>query len=103
MTNISVINSIRLRDLSLITGDGRMDSPGHCAQYCTYTVMENTTKKILSCITLDKREAGGKSTNLEKLGFVKSMTALRDKNVDIVEVITDAHMQISSVMSKYGG
>ena len=79
----------------MVTGDGRMDSPGQCAQYCTYTVMENPTKKILSCITLDKRAAGWKSRNQEKLSFMKSMTALRDKNVDIVEVVTDAHMQIS--------
>ena len=78
-----------------------MDSPGHSAQYCTYTVMEDKTKKILSCITMDKREAGGKSTNLEKLGFLKTMAALRDKDVNIVEVVSDAHMQISSIMSKF--
>jgi uncharacterized protein YfdQ (DUF2303 family) len=24
-------------------GDGRMDSPGHSAQYCSYTFMEFTT------------------------------------------------------------
>ena len=85
----------------MITGDGRMDSPGPCAQYCTYTVMEDKTKKIMSCLTLDKREAGGKSTNLEKLGFLKTMTALRGKGVNITEVVTDARMQISSLMSKY--
>ena len=77
-----------------------MDSPGHCAQYCTYTVMEESTKKILSCITLDKRQCGGKSTGLEKLGFVKTMAALKDKDVKVVEVVTDAHMRISSIMSK---
>ena len=85
----------------MITGDGRIDSPGTCAQYCTYTVMEDKTKKILSCLTLDKRETGGKSTNLEKLGFLKTMTALREKGVNITEVVTDARMQISSLMSKY--
>ena len=65
------------------TWDGRMDSPGHCAQYCTYTFMENDTKKIVSIITLDKREAGGKSGNLEKLGFIKSMTILGEKEVPV--------------------
>ena len=78
-----------------------MDSPGHCAQYCTYTMMEETTKKIVSCLTLDKRVAGGKSTNLEKLGFVKSMQALAAKNLNIREVVTDAHMQVTSIMSKF--
>ncbi len=33
--------------LSVSTGDGRMDSPGFCAQYCTYSAMENETKKII--------------------------------------------------------
>lgn len=46
-----------------------MDSPGHCAQYCTYTVMDNKTKKIISVKTLDKRETEKKSVNLEKAGF----------------------------------
>lgn len=54
----------------------------------------------MSCITLDKRQCGGKSTGLEKLGFVKTMADLKDKDVKVVEVVTDAHMQISSIMSK---
>ena len=29
------------------------------------------------------------------------MAALRDKDVNIVEVVSDAHMQISSIMSKF--
>ena len=33
-----------------------MDSPGHTAQYCSYTFMEMEIKKILSLITMDKRE-----------------------------------------------
>lgn len=43
-----------------------MDSPGHNAQYCTYTFMENSTKQILCVITMDKRMTDRKSTNLEK-------------------------------------
>lgn len=44
-----------------------MDSPGHNAQYCTYTFMENSTKQILFVITMDKRMTDRKSTNLEKI------------------------------------
>ena len=78
-----------------------MDSPGHCAQYCTYPMMENESKKIISIITMDKREADRKSGNLEKLGFLKSMTSLGEKEVAVGEVITDAHMQITAIMSEY--
>lgn len=29
-------------------GDGRMDSPGQSAQYCTYTFMENPQNTVFS-------------------------------------------------------
>lgn len=77
-----------------------MDSPGHCAQYCSYTMMDNATKKLVSLLTLDKRQSPGKSGNLEKLGFQKSMDELQQKGCTVSEVVTDAHMQISSIMSK---
>ena len=82
------------------SGDGRMDSPGHCAQYCTYTGIENDSKKVVSIITMDKRETEKKSTNLEKASFVKMMEELKDKDANVVEVVTDAHLQIGAVMSK---
>ena len=31
----------------LVGGDGRCDSPGSSAKYCTYTLMESETKLIL--------------------------------------------------------
>lgn len=48
-----------------------MDSPGHCAQFCSYTFMEYETKKILSIVTMDKRMTDKKSTVLEKACFLK--------------------------------
>ena len=77
-----------------------MDSPGHCAQYCSYTMMDNNSKKIVSLLTLDKRQTARKSGNLEKLGFQNTLTELGRKGCAISEVVTDAHMQISSIMSK---
>lgn len=82
------------------SGDGRMDSPGHCAQYCTYTVMEDQTKKILSLKTLDKRETEKKSTNLEKAGFVKCLQEIQEKGLTVKEMVTDAHLQTGATMSK---
>lgn len=38
-----------------------MDGPGHSAQYCTYTFMENSTHTILHIVVIDKRMTGGKS------------------------------------------
>ena len=41
-----------------------------------------------------------KSTNLERACFVKGLEFLLSKDMKIVEVVTDAHLQISSLMSK---
>ena len=31
----------------VLAGDGRADSPGHCAKYGTYTLIEETTRKVV--------------------------------------------------------
>jgi hypothetical protein len=77
-----------------------MDSPGHSAKYCTYTGMENSTKKILSIVTIDKRQTDKKSALMEKGGFMKLMLDLEEKNITVSEVVTDAHPQIGAEMSK---
>ncbi|XP_063405831.1 uncharacterized protein LOC134689792 [Mytilus trossulus] len=84
----------------VVLGDGRMDSPGHCAQYCTYTFMEMETKRILCIITMDKRMTEGKSTSLEKGCFEKGLKIMTDAGLNIKEVVTDAHPQIGALMKK---
>ena len=54
-----------------------MDSPGFNAQYCTYTLIDNKTKDIATIAFVDKREVDSKSTNMEKLGFIKGVEAVR--------------------------
>lgn len=78
-----------------------MDSPGHCAQYCTYTFMENESKKILCILTMDKRMTGKNSCTLEKACFQKGLQFLLQNVIHVVEVVTDAHVQIESLMSKH--
>ena len=56
-------------------------------------------KLLSSCYTYIEME--DKTKNLEKLGFLKAMTALREKGVNTTEVVSDAHMQISSLISEY--
>lgn len=75
-----------------------MDSPGHCAKYCTYSMMENDSKKIIAIETLDKRAVGKKSTNIEKAGFQRALEDVRSSN-NVTEGVTDAHLQIGALMS----
>ena len=83
-----------------ILGDGRMDSPGHSAKYCTYTVMDQNSKKILAMEVVDKRECMLVSGRMEALGFERALNELRRSGLNIVEVVTDAHPQIAAIMSK---
>ena len=53
-----------------ICGDGRNDSPGHCAKFCCYVAMEHFTKLIIEFEVLDCRETGGVSVRMEKEGAV---------------------------------
>lgn len=91
----------KLRALDVVAaGDGRMDSPGHSAQYCTYTMMNQADKDIIAMEIVDKRECLLKATLLEATGFKKAMTDLDSAGVTVAEVVTDAHPQISSIMKK---
>lgn len=76
-----------------------MDSPGFCAQYCTYTIMENDTKEILSIVNIDKRDTQRNSVIMEREGFIRSFDQLHQE-VKLAEVCTDAHSQISALFSK---
>ena len=82
----------------MILLDRRIDSPGHCAEYCTFTMMGKDSTNIVALETFDKRETGRKSTNLEKLGSQRLVDDVKS-NVNVKEVVTDAHLQIGASMS----
>lgn len=84
----------------LCTGDGRNDSPGFSAQYCTYTLMNVEDCGILALAIVDKRECALKSTNMEKLGLQRAMAEVTSKDLVIKELVTDAHPQIQAMMSR---
>ncbi|KAI3366158.1 hypothetical protein L3Q82_009982, partial [Scortum barcoo] len=92
------------KSLFLLTplADGRMDNPGFCAQYCTYTVMENDSKQIISIVNVDKRETQKSSVSMEKEGFIRSFDKIREE-VKLAEVCTDAHPQISALFNPNKG
>lgn len=83
-----------------VAGDGRNDSPGHSAKYCTYTVMDLKTEAIVEQIVVDKRETDLKSGNMETLGFQRSLANLLKAGLLVKEVVTDAAPAVSGLMSK---
>ena len=79
-----------------------MDSPGFCATYCTYTIMEHETKDILVSIIMDKRQTkDGKSTSMEKEALVEGLRVIQDSGVIIKELVTDGSITIAAMMSKF--
>ena len=78
-----------------VAGDGRNDSPGHSAQYLTYTFIEHETKDILHVAFMDKREANMKSANMEALAFKCGLRTKEEQGLSIAEVVTDAHSSIA--------
>ncbi|XP_062379106.1 uncharacterized protein LOC134067711 isoform X2 [Sardina pilchardus] len=94
-----VITQLQPKGPVVVLGDARMDSPGFCAQYCTYTAMDNSSKQIISMVSLDKRETQRNSVIMEKEGFVRTLETLRQE-LNVTEVCTDAHSQISALFTK---
>ena len=84
----------------ILSSDGRNDSPGHCAQYCTYTFADMDTKTILNLKIVDVREVEGrKSMKMERLGFERGLDELMSSKMNLQEIVTDSHLEISALMS----
>lgn len=49
----------------VLAGDGQCDSPGSSAKFCTYSLMDTSTNKILHAETIDKQEVHLQSPNME--------------------------------------
>lgn len=51
----------------VLAGDGRCDSPGKSAKFCTYSMIEKDKHLILHFEVVDKREVSLKSPNMERV------------------------------------
>ncbi|KAL0973307.1 hypothetical protein UPYG_G00201750 [Umbra pygmaea] len=94
-----IITKLQSKGPIVALGDARMDSPGFCAQYCTYTTMENKSKQIIYMVNIDKRETMRNSVVMEKEGFIRTFDTLRGE-LNVTEICTDAHAQISALFNK---
>lgn len=62
--------------------------------------MADSTKEIISVVTLDKRQTGRSSVVMEREAFIQTVERLHAE-VKVVEFCTDAHVQIGALMSEY--
>ena len=80
----------------VIAGDGRNDSPGFCAQYCVYSVMEEITKVILDVEVKDKRETG-------EVAALKAILEKLAEKLKLGELTTDASNSVIVMAKKLKG
>ena len=81
----------------MVSGDGSCDSPGKCAKFCTYTLMETTENIILHSETVDKREVHNKSPNMEREAVHRALSHLQGQ-VNLVEVTTDSSTAVTKML-----
>ena len=81
-----------------LIGDGRCDSPGHSAKYCTYTMMSGGGK--VAYFSLVQVTEVTSSNAMEKEGFERCLAGLQAEDVTIRRIATDRHTSISSAMNK---
>lgn len=86
----------------LLCGDGRMDSPGFCAKYCMYTIMDHFMDVIVDVEIVDKREAGGTSTLMEKIGCKRILERMFGV-LNCCELVTDASSTIMKMVRELQG
>ena len=98
MQQDAVIEFLRGNDLKL-SGDGRCDSPGYSAKYCTYSLMDSATDLIF--YKLIQSSETGSSVAMEKEGLRQSLNYLVEWNVSINTIATDRHKGVSALMKAH--
>ena len=97
----SVLDEVKNNGPVNLIGDGRCDSPGHNAKYCTYTMMTDEGK--VAAINVIQVTEVTSSNAMEKEGFERCIQDLAREEVTIKRIATDRHTSISSSMKKDHG
>ena len=80
-----------------VSGDGRCDSPGFSAKYCTYVMMDMDSGNVLDIETLSVNETSS-SNAMEKEGCRRLLDELSTNNVDVDVLCTDRHAGIAKML-----
>ena len=65
-----------------MSGDGRCDSPGYSAKYCTYSIMNSVSDLILDYNLVQSTETGS-SMAMEKEGLRRCLDSLLAHDVQL--------------------
>ncbi|XP_069819408.1 uncharacterized protein [Dendropsophus ebraccatus] len=92
----SIITRLKEKPVCL-AGDCQADRPGHLAKYCTYTMMDAETKKIIG-FHIQQLLPTLSRGHCKNLAFRQSLNHILDKGVNVKIVTTDHHVGIRKIM-----
>ena len=78
---------------AVLAADGRCDSPGHSAKYCTYTFLDVTSQKVIDFNVISVSQVAN-SNQMEKKGFVDTLANIEANDNEVKLISTDRHAQI---------
>uniref|UniRef100_A0A672G4W7 THAP-type domain-containing protein n=1 Tax=Salarias fasciatus TaxID=181472 RepID=A0A672G4W7_SALFA len=93
----AVLSEIKSQEEVVLCGDGRCDSPGHSAKYCTYTFLDAQSSKVVDFNVVSVTDVKN-SNAMELKGFKGTLKNIQDKEVRISTISTDRHPQIVKEM-----
>ncbi|KAK8781227.1 hypothetical protein V5799_017431 [Amblyomma americanum] len=95
----SLVNSLSRAEAQL-AGDSRADSPGFCAKYGTYSLLDTSLNRIIDMQLVQSSEVSS-SGAMELEGLKRALKRLDDKNISVREIVTDRHVQVRSHMRQH--
>ncbi|CAM4306824.1 unnamed protein product [Leuciscus chuanchicus] len=88
-----LLEGLKQSETVSLGGDMRVDSPGHCTKYGSYSMMDLSTNKIVDIQLVQSNEVGS-SVRLEKEGLIRSLEFLEKSGVKVASLVTDRHTQV---------
>ena len=86
---------LKARDTKILSGDGQFDSPGHCAKFCVYTIMDHTSGLIIDFFIAQK---GLNFEELERAGCRELLKKIIAKGMSQFKFVTDRHSGIRAMI-----
>ena len=91
-----IISELRVTKNLILCGDAQFDSPGFSAKFCTYTIMDCETDKVVDTIIVQKGQYEGE---LETQACRELLDILiTEDKLDIAKFVNDRHKGIAKMI-----
>uniref|UniRef100_K1P3F9 Uncharacterized protein n=1 Tax=Magallana gigas TaxID=29159 RepID=K1P3F9_MAGGI len=75
-------------------GDGRADTPGHCAKFGSYTLIDLEKNMVVDLQLIQSNEVQG-SCNMKKEGQIRGINYFEHNGVPLGLIVIDRHLQVA--------